>query len=149
MWFCGFLCDVILLFFGFSVLPAWRLEAVQRSESTHLLHRCADRYRFRPTLLLLPHFLRGRGQPAGTPQSLPLTKMWTTWTYLQSHFSLESFSFIPCSVWTHHRLQVHTNMSCVKWSGQEPVGDSIQFLLELQQKPSNKHYVPLSKREKS
>lgn len=27
----------------------------------------------------------------------------------------------------NHRLQIHTSMSCVKWSGQEPVGDSIQF----------------------
>ncbi len=50
---------------AFTVLPAWRLEAVQGQESTHILHSCADRYRFRPTLLLLPHFLRGWGQSAG------------------------------------------------------------------------------------
>lgn len=54
----------------FSVLPAWRLEALQGQESPHVLHCCPDRYRLGPPLLLLPNLLRSRGQSAGKTETL-------------------------------------------------------------------------------
>lgn len=75
----------------FSVLPAWRMEAVQGQEGTHVLYRCADRYRFRQTLLLLPHVLRGWGQSAGKTETHAHT---LTWRWVRSWAKLSFNIFV-------------------------------------------------------